>query len=580
MRDRALGAAGDIAAALLSAGMPEGETTTDPTLNGSLGAVLLFTAMGETAGNGYLDAARHLFDDAIERTGELAQPSFHLYTAPVGVGWVDEQVRGRLADDDEDDEDSDVDVFLARVLDTDTWPWPIDLLHGLAGIGTYSLARQSHPRARRNLERVVGHLANLAEEVGAGVTWRYVPAPDGFDEGRPEGSVNLGFAHGVPAIVAMLAAAHRAGIPGAREVLDPAARWLTAQRLPPGSGSAFPGHVIPGHAPQATRLAWCYGDPGIAVALLAAGDALGDGELVEQARALALGCAEQSPDTVVDATLCHGSAGLGHVFHRLGRALGDERVLDLARHWFSVTLERDLPLLTVVEVERAQRLAEDGAVLAVDPGRGFLFGAAGVGLALLAAASDGEPWWDGAMLVRPPGRGPQTAENTPCSDTARTRSRSVTSPSRPRCSSTTGTAVARSSRMISATRRNGVPGSTQCTRRGITSATRRRRVTSGLAIAAAIARSSITATQRPPATTGRWWMSPRLSSSHAPYTDSSGLTVTSRLVITSLTTSSPDRAVARGAVDVVVMLCTVGRAACLPERPKGSARRGPWSRPS
>lgn len=408
-RDRAVETADRIARALVSADMPPGETTTHPTLNGCLGAVLFLTAMGETADRAYLDAARELFDGAVERVAAIERPGFHLYSTPVGIAWVDAVVRERLADDegDDDEEDDDVARFVSNVLATDTWPWATDLLHGLAGLGVYCLSRLPRPSARRDLARVVRHLANAAVELPGGLTWRYVPPPEGlfeFNEHRPEGTVNLGFAHGVPAVVAFLAAAHGAGIESAGELLDPAVRWLAAQRRPPGSeGSAFPDHVIPGREPLSTRLAWCYGDPGIALALLAAGDALGDDDLVEEARGLAAGCAEQSPDSVVDATLCHGSAGLGHVFHRLGRALGDERVLNLARHWFSVTLDRDEPLLTVVDIETAKRLAGEGRVLAVDPGRGFLFGPAGAGLALLAAAGDDEPWWDAAMLVQPPG---------------------------------------------------------------------------------------------------------------------------------------------------------------------------------
>lgn len=404
MREQALDAVGEIASALLSTDMPAGNTTTNPTLNGSLGAVLFLTALGETNGRAYTDVARAIFDDAVERTADLVQPSFHLYGAPVSVGWVEATAHDRL-DGDPNDEDNDVDLFVTNVLATDSWPGQTDLLHGLSGLGAYCLARLPRPRARRDLERVVAHLANLAEEDGVGVTWRYIPPPDGmfeFNEFRPEGLVNLGFAHGVPAIIAVLAAAHRAGLPGAGDLASAAVRWLVAQRLPAGSASAYPDHVGPGIEPMGTRLAWCYGDPGIAIALLAAGDALGDDDLVEQARELAIGCATQSPETVGDATLCHGSAGLGHVFHRLGRALGDERVLDLSRHWFSVMLDRDLARLTV-DVERAKKLAVAGTKLAVDPGRGFLFGSAGVGLALLSATTDSEPWWDGAMFVQPPG---------------------------------------------------------------------------------------------------------------------------------------------------------------------------------
>jgi lantibiotic modifying enzyme len=407
--DRAVEAAGAIASALRAAPPPPGSTDAAPTLGGTLGAALFFTALGEATGDrADTDLAVAILDEAVARVAALEQPSIGLYGAPVGLAWADAVLRPRLAPGEEDGE-TDVDRFVGNALAQDRWPWPNDLLHGLAGLGTYALARLPHDSARATLARVVAHLANLAEEDDAGVAWRFVPVPGGpfrFTEHRPEGNVNVGFAHGVPAIVTFLAAAHRAGVAGAGELLGPAVRWLVAQRLPAGERSAFPAYVVRGRPATGTRLAWCYGDPGVAVALLAAGDALGDSDLVALAGGVARGCGARTDDGVEAAMLCHGSAGLGHLFHRLGRALGDERLLDLARHWFGVALDRHLPGLLVVDRVRAKEVVAAGGTLAVEPGYGFLSGAAGAGLALLSAASGEEPWWDGALFVQPPGTWP------------------------------------------------------------------------------------------------------------------------------------------------------------------------------
>ncbi len=408
-RDRAVDAAIAIGDALSAARPPAGSPDAAPVLHRTLGAVLFFTALGEsTRDRADTDAAVALLDDAIDRVAELDQPRIGLFDAPVGLGWVDAVVRPRLGGDGQDGE-TDVDLFLSTVLGQERWPWPVDLTHGLAGLGTYSLARLPHERAVQNLGRIVTHLASVAEEDDAGLAWRFVPPPDGtfeFNEHRPEGNVNLGFAHGMPGIVAFLAAADRAGVAGARDRLAPAVRGVAAPPLPPGAAAAVPRVGGPGRPAKGTRLAWCYGDPGVAVALVAAGRALGDPDVVDLARDLASGCAAQSPDSVVDATLCHGSAGLGHLFNRLGHSLGDERVLALARHWFDVTLDRHLPGLTLVDRARAKELLATDDAVAVDPGYGLLFGAAGVGLALLAAVSDEEPWWDAVLFVEPPGSWP------------------------------------------------------------------------------------------------------------------------------------------------------------------------------
>lgn len=394
-RERVTETATAVSDALLAS--PPGGGDVAPTLNGTLGAVLFLAEWGSASGqSAYTDAAGALLDEAIDAASDLDRPSTGLYGAPLGVAWVDAMLRPSH-------DENDVDLFVRAAVERDAARRPNDLMHGLAGLGAYCLARLPRASARRGLERVVGHLARTATEDADGLTWAFVPSaetPFRFDGARPEGHVNLGFAHGVPGIVAFLAAAERAGVPGARELLDPAVRWLVAQRLPAGAGAAFPSFVFPGHEPAPSRLGWCYGDPGIAVALLAAGEALRSDGVVALARDVALGCEPRDED--VDATLCHGSAGLGHMFNRLGQALGDERLLELARRWFGVTLDRHLGGLTVVDREQTKQILAGGGTVAVDAGYGLLFGAAGVGLALASAVSSRPPRWDAALFVSPP----------------------------------------------------------------------------------------------------------------------------------------------------------------------------------
>ena len=392
-RDRAAEMTNAVAEALVAC--PPGGAEAAPSLHGTLGAALFLTEWGDVSGQRtYVDVGHAILDEAVD-AASAERPTIGLYGTPVGVAWVEALLRPG-------GEEHDVDVFVGNVLGHDNWPWANDVMHGLAGVGAYCLARLPLPSARHSLERIVVHLANAAREDADGVTWAYVPPPDGsfrFNEARPEGHVNLGFAHGVPGIVAFLAAAETAGVAGSRDLLEPAVRYLAAQRLPSGAGSAFPAFVYDDWESSPARLAWCYGDPGVAVALLAAGEALGDDGALALAREVALGCAGR--DAEVDATLCHGSAGLGHMFNRLGQALADERLLDLARHWFVETVERHAAGLTVVDRAATKRLLREAGTVSVDAGYGLLFGAAGAGLALASAILDRAPRWDAAMFVQP-----------------------------------------------------------------------------------------------------------------------------------------------------------------------------------
>jgi hypothetical protein len=98
---------------------------------------------------------------------------------------------------------------------------------------------------------------------------------------------------------------------------------------------------------------------------------------------------------VVDAALCHGAAGLGHIFNRFAQATGNEELERAAIDWLQRTLE-----------------------MCAAPGwrrnTSLLTGSAGIGLALLAAASDLEPDWDQLLLLRltspEPGSGADSAQ--------------------------------------------------------------------------------------------------------------------------------------------------------------------------
>ena len=112
-------------------------------------------------------------------------------------------------------------------------------------------------------------LEDAAEVQEVGLSWH--TAPEWLDPDSPEsaaGYYNLGLAHGVPGVIAFLARLLPTNVAPAqvRRLLAGAVQWLLRQkdRDERGSYRYFVGS--PG-----TRLAWCYGDLGVAQALLLAG---------------------------------------------------------------------------------------------------------------------------------------------------------------------------------------------------------------------------------------------------------------------------------------------------------------------
>jgi len=189
-------------------------------------------------GRGHAGRARRHMARAIDALGKTSVPP-RLYGGFTGVAWVAEHVLGRR----EDDANAAIDDALARLLAHSPWGESYDLIGGLVGYGVYALERSARPSARVLLEQVVSHLAALAESGPRGITWRSRPAwiPKGITPHPSHGAHNLGLAHGVPGVIALLGRIHRAGV-ARREtarLLDGAVAWLLAHELPEGSPSRF-----------------------------------------------------------------------------------------------------------------------------------------------------------------------------------------------------------------------------------------------------------------------------------------------------------------------------------------------------
>lgn len=303
-----------------------------------------------------------------------------LYSGFTGIAWAAETV-DRLLGAEGEDRNGDIDEALTSLLRRYPDQAPYDLVHGLTGLGVYALARWPRPAAAQCLLGVVEQLARRARHDRDGVYWWTPPTWKGPQRERYQpGGVDLGVAHGMAGVIPFLARVHRVGLAQqtVRALLDGAVRWLLAHMVDTVSGPTAPCFVADDIEPGPARSAWCYGDPGVAVALLLAARDVGEPAWEAVATALAMGAANRPPDQsgVVDAGLCHGSAGLAHLFNRMYQMTSEPVLADAARFWVERTLE-----------EPACK------------GPGLLEGAAGVALALEAASTTAEPVWDQILLV-------------------------------------------------------------------------------------------------------------------------------------------------------------------------------------
>ena len=370
---------------------------------GTAGIALFLAETALALGDDALaDAAADRLDVAVEEaiSGTV---STSLFLGTVGVGWVLSHLDGRLLD--ASGALGDVDDLVLGSLDG--YPPLADLTDGLVGLGVYLLSRLPGDAAYDGLARIVRRLDAIAED---GPTWWHRPVTLRQEELElyPEGYLSLGMAHGQPGVVALLARLSAAGVPGARELLRRATGALTAYAAPERDAlGRYP--TVLSRADEdrpGSRLGWCYGDPGVAIALLAAGRALGDEAVVAEALATARAAASRPYDgsAIVDSGLCHGTAGLVLLFTRLYDATGEEGFAAAARRWYDVLLGQRVPGGPYAGF-RAILDAEAGYV----PVPGFLEGAAGAGLALLTAAAPSVPAWDAVLLAESGAGAPPSA---------------------------------------------------------------------------------------------------------------------------------------------------------------------------
>jgi hypothetical protein len=166
----------------------------------------------------------------------------------------------------------------------------------------------------------------------------------------------------------------------------------------------FPSYVYPDSKPASSRLAWCYGDLGIAAALLSAARGAAMSSWENEAIRIARSSAVRSFETTraIDATLCHGAAGNAHLFNRLHQDTGDEELGQAAVEWYERTLQFRRPGEGAAGF--SARMSDPTGKLEWRPERGMLNGIAGIGLALLGALSGEDPAWDRSLIPALPER--------------------------------------------------------------------------------------------------------------------------------------------------------------------------------
>jgi lantibiotic modifying enzyme len=350
------------------------------------------------------DSCFDLAVQRIEESFEIVDNGYGLFSLSgglAGIFWTIEHLieLGYLSEDTRESLEP-FDQPLAEVMLNDIARGNFDFMHSALGIALYLLKRrQQNPTLESALIKCVEGLKNCAQQAdGNSLKWIAL-----LNSETGETGPNICLSHGMASIAIMLSKFIENNI--AREqstaLLHQTVNYILAQEIDPAEHlSYFPSMSLenPGQQMLTSRIAWCYGDLGVALALYRAGKAADMAEWRDKGlKILLYSCSRRGVkmNTIKDAGLCHGTAGVALIFQRLFLDTGLQDFEEAAGYWHEQTLSFAtipegpagfLPYTVQEAVQPAQA-------------RGFLLGISGIGLSLLHAVSDIRPDWDECLLL-------------------------------------------------------------------------------------------------------------------------------------------------------------------------------------
>ncbi len=349
----------------------------------------------EQCGDKAIENINHIFNKISEGF------SYHTFAGGLaGIGWLIEFLeQNDFLDCNANETIGELDKHLFKIMIAEIKSGHFDYLHGAGGIALYFLKRKNLLKRDAFLSEFVNILDEMSIKEDNICKW---VSDVEVDENKYEKVYNLSLSHGITSIISILSKIYSLDInkEKTKTLLNGAVNYLLSnQQDLEKYSSYFPSTIaLKDHRGNQSRLAWCYGDLGISLALWNASQAMQNNIWEQKAIEILLHSSKRrnlQENRVFDAGLCHGTSGNAHIYNRMYFNTGIEEFKEAAVYWYNETLKmaRFEDSLSGYKVFRAEeyggRIEEFG----------FLEGIAGIGLSLLAAISDINPVWDEALLI-------------------------------------------------------------------------------------------------------------------------------------------------------------------------------------
>ena len=354
-------------------------------------ALFCFLYYKETGKREYWDKGLSLINKGIEIAGESSITS--ICSGLCGLAWTCRFLNERnILDNDEIASFDEADDLLYRIMIVELSQNSIDFLHSSVGKAIYFADRLKNEKYLRDCVTMLQRLS-VKDEHGRKWIFSNKDYPDSK-------TTNLSLSHGMSSIVILLSKIYLL-LGGDNEYILPTIKesvtFLTSQRYSETDDyrSLFPSLEKKIDYKRHSRMGWCYGDLGVALALYHAANALSDQALKQYSIDCFLHSSQRKDlrlDSVYDCGLCHGTAGIALMFLKMYKNTGIEYFKNVYEFWFNKTLSMASyeDGLAGYKTRMAYEDINDHTLLT---------GIAGIGLALLSLISKEDLFWDECFLL-------------------------------------------------------------------------------------------------------------------------------------------------------------------------------------
>lgn len=345
----------------------------------------------------YLEKSLSIVQQAVDEINEGNHlPSF--CSGISGLGWYLEFLRHEGVIQREDIVFLDqLDEYLYRVMINHIDQGYFDYLHGSIGIALYFLKRIHSPQIKNYLDTFIDRLYAKGNIFSDGsMAWKTIWGPD-----KDNDVYNLSLSHGLASITAFLAKAYEADIKTAKvkEMLSRSLDFFFKHKNDEKKcGSYFPSVISPEDRILKSRLAWCYGDLGIASVFYNISKSMADKDLEKfSIDVFNFNASRKDPaDTNInDAGICHGAFGIAHLYNRFFFNTKNPDFRITSEYWMKEGLKMACHKDGYAGYKTFHTEDQGGWVANAS----LLEGISGIGLSILSSASMVEPSWDECLLL-------------------------------------------------------------------------------------------------------------------------------------------------------------------------------------